>query len=334
MTKKSSMKKILVFVLALVVILALSACIRYEAKMTVSADRKMNITLLYAEYSEMGSDNDSKAKVDAMAANGWTVTDYSDKEYSGWEMAKQGISFDDLVQELKATGFGFSNFSLEEQDDVYTLTWDFSDSLQTGSTKASDLSTIGNLGGVMRFYISLPQPAIEQNATTVNANGARLEWDMLKLSEPIMVKFSLDGAYGQGTVGTDDNADPSGVTDASGDPAEDPADASGDPIPTDSGRASRIRKDIEAEADEHVFEFVKGMSKMTLQWILIVLSAIVALLLIAIVVLIILLVKTAKKKDIASQAMMKTNAPAPTVAAASSVSYPSLPNPFGQGGRN
>jgi len=335
MTKKRSIKKLLVFVLVLAVMLALAGCIRYETKMSVSADKKMNITLLYAEYSGMGSTDSKQDQVDKMKANGWSVVDYSDNDYSGWEMAKNNISFDDLEQELKDTEFGFSSFSLTEEDEVYTLSWDFSDSLKANSTKSSDLSTIGQLGGFMRFYISLPEPAIEHNATTVSAKGARLEWDLVKLDEPILVKFSLPDPNATPTTEPDKDTDPSEPDDTTAKPV-DPTD---DTAPSDSGKASKRKNTMtEEEAREAVLPFMKDMSMMTMQWIMIISWAVLIVLIIVIIVLIVLQVKTVKKYKPKDKAKTKAKAAAPAPAVPvqpvqpqqNSV-YPSLPNPYGMG---
>ena len=333
MTKKRSFKKSLVFVLVLAVILALVGCVRYETKMSVGTNKKINITLLYAEYAELGSSDSKQDQVDAMKANGWSVVDYKDNEYSGWEMAKQGIDFDDLEKELKATGFGFDSFSFTEKDGVYTMTWDFSDSLNANSTKSSDLSSLGQMGGFMRFYLSLPDSAIEENATTVTKNGTRLEWDLTKLNEPILVKFSLPDPNAQGIADTDDDdkdTDPSDTDDTTAAPGD-----SGDnTTPSDPGKtlgkkSAKAEEDAAKEAaKDALLPFLKDLSYTTMQWIMIISWSAVAVLLVVIVVLIVLLVKSGKKDKKVKKKVQEAAEVAP-VPQIQQNPYPTLPNPYG-----
>ena len=293
MKEKKTVKRILICVMILVVAFVFAGCVRYEAKMSVGTNKKINIDLLYAEYSGLGSTDSKQDQIDAMKANGWQIADYNDNEYSGWRMSKQGIDFADLEKELQATGFGFSSLTFEEKDDVYTLTWDFSDALDASSTKGSDLSTIGSLGGFLRFYLSLPNKAIEENATSVTKNGSHLEWDLTKLHEPIMVKFDLDSSSG----GTSDDTDETDDTD----PTTAPVTTSGKSTPSDqdpsekpgSGSSSG-EKEL---SDDGSGSFFDSISSSTWKIIAIVAACVIAVLLIVIIILLVVLLKKKNKKD-------------------------------------
>jgi len=182
-----------------VMLLLFTGCVRYEANLKINKNGTIDISIIYAESSEMVGatslfdDSDSSVlsqeQIDEYKSQGYTVSEYQASGYTGYTISKQGVKVQGEAYDLTNTGVTIVH---TRKGLVHTLDIDLSQSEDVADI-ANFAPYITQTGGNMSFSIELPVEAKNHNATSVSADGKTLTWDMLTMNikEPIHVEFQL-----------------------------------------------------------------------------------------------------------------------------------------------
>ncbi len=173
-------KKILCTLLAAVMALSLSGCIRVNIDINVKKNGKADITVLYAtlDMSSVAGDNGSLGltpeQVEEYRSEGWNVEDYKEDEYAGYVLSQKDA---DLT---KADFVEAGEGTIKKEGSLYIVDLEvFSEEDQT------NLKTYGQLikssGGYFTIHVNLPVKPEKHNATSVSEDGKSLEWDVLEM---------------------------------------------------------------------------------------------------------------------------------------------------------
>ena len=216
------MKKYFKTFLALIMVFALTGCVKYNMNMEVNANKEVKLELIYAidtSYMEQfntneenqddttteAEDDDTNNGVKAEDYNflkekGYTVEEFKEekdgKKYNGVKISKTFKSIDDITKEE------------EKSIDINKLLGDkdtFDDSQffsKKGNTYKADLvfnfkengdDSMGSLGNNfdLKYSIKLPVKAKEDNATEKSADGKTLTWN-LKYGEENKINYSFE----------------------------------------------------------------------------------------------------------------------------------------------
>ncbi len=193
--------------LVFAIIFCLTGCLRYETTASVHKDGTVDFSVIYAvadlseEYGdEYAPDTEgNEEKMEALEDLGWEVEDYEEKfsgtNYVGIKATLEGVDLEDLQDELtnpdlKAAGFDFSTFTLEEDDGVYYLEWDVSGNVSSAESQSIDMDSLEQYGGCMKFVLELPGKVIESNGEE-SSGGKEVEWNFFEMDEAIYAEFDL-----------------------------------------------------------------------------------------------------------------------------------------------
>lgn len=195
--EEKNMKRVFVFVLALLLIMCLSGCIRYNTTLDIKPNGKADITMIFA-YSisadeEPDMDEDTLAD---MVKEGWKYKEYSEDNFKGYILTKENVDILDLKKSLHGTYMDMdhttANFEITKDGSKYTLDWKVFDGDQS-SEIISIKEMLKMSDGYMTFVIKLPTKPINSNATNVSDDGKTLTWDLTSLdsTQTIHVEFRL-----------------------------------------------------------------------------------------------------------------------------------------------
>lgn len=208
------MKKRFLAVLAVLVAVMLTGCMRVNVGIDVKSDGKADISLLYAMSDELMSsfsdEDDDDAESESVALNaeeikeledeGWVYKEYKEDGYSGYLITKQGVDLKELADSFKGagseTGLGSDDFVVKEENGVYTIDWKVLDS-EDAEESSEYAEYFDQFNGYMRLVITLPEGSIKNNATEVSEDGKTLTWNLLKSSDSAAhVEFKLPSNSG------------------------------------------------------------------------------------------------------------------------------------------
>ncbi len=188
MKKMDQIKRILVLMCCC---MFLSGCVRSKAEWTIHADGTSDANILFAESGSLIDDDDLSGfvqKMEQAEKEGWTCERYEEEGYVGYTQSIQGKKLSDLAENFNA---GDSDISIEKIGTIYTIDMKVLDDDQLDSLESYG-SAIKSSGGYIKFVITLPQKAIESNATSVSSDGKTYTWDLLDMEDDtIHIKFSL-----------------------------------------------------------------------------------------------------------------------------------------------
>ena len=185
-------KKILRSLLAVVMTVCLSGCLRVSVDINVKKNGKADVSILYAtvDMSSMTSDGSSLGltpeQVEEYRGEGWDVTDYKEDEYAGYILSQKDM---DLT---KADFVEAGEGTVKKEGSLYIV-----DLLLFSEEDQTNLKTYGSLiksaGGYFNVRVTLPVKPEKHNATSVSEDGKTLEWDVLEMEagEPVHLEVKL-----------------------------------------------------------------------------------------------------------------------------------------------
>lgn len=173
--------------LALVSMLTLAGCFKYDVDLTVHSDNTVSGTEIVAiqkgtgEQLGVGSDEEAlKQMFDGQTfGQGATPTDYAEDNWVGKKYKFDGIALDKLSDFDKL-------FTLTRDGDTFTLKGTEAPTSEEDAAGAPD-------GAESKFSITFPGKVTAANGTI---DGNTVTWDLLKQTEPLTAtaKASNDGA--------------------------------------------------------------------------------------------------------------------------------------------
>ena len=195
-------KRIVALCLALVLILSLTACIRFEATVKINKNGTADVRMLMAASDALasmgngGSIGFSEEEIAEYKTNGYEYEEYTDDDasYTGFIISRKGLD----LQSGEKNGDEMGVESIIDGDmfkvDGKHVTIDFamfseSDYEELGSY----LSMLKSYGGYMKFILELPAKPTNHNATTVSEDGKTLTWDLTKFkaNEKVHAEFDM-----------------------------------------------------------------------------------------------------------------------------------------------
>ncbi|WP_024865803.1 LppM family (lipo)protein [Butyrivibrio sp. FCS014] len=192
------MKKIRAVVLALVCMLSLSGCVRFNASIDVKKNGKVDVSMIYAAMSleDYGFDGDmfDEGTVEDFEEDGWTVEPYSEGSFVGYKLIRKDVELKELADSLKDNDTDMVNmnsFKVTKDGLKYVIDWDLK-----GIGELSEVqeyrSYFDMSGGYLTVDINLPVKPSDHNATKVSDDGKSLEWDLLSPDmDGIYLEFTL-----------------------------------------------------------------------------------------------------------------------------------------------
>ena len=198
------MKKAVSLCLVLVLLLTLTACVRYEMTVKVNSNGTADIRILLARSDALASMTESESigpteeEIEEFKEKGFTYEEYVDIDsgYYGCILSRQGIDlrsgnaqggetdmnslldgeFDDLFRvEGKHVIIDFEVYSEDEDNEMLSY-----------------IPMIKNSGGYMKFNLELPVKPTSNNATTVSEDGKTLTWDLTRFGPGDKVHAEFD----------------------------------------------------------------------------------------------------------------------------------------------
>ena len=195
------MKKLKMAVLSLVLMLALSGCVRYNTTISIKSNGKADVSMTYAMMTSMLGDEEDEEEDDSMnesmdelRKSGWQVEKYDSDGYQGIYAEKKDLELTSLSQEIGGAegDLDLDNkaLTLTKEGSTYIFDWKFEG--ESASESKEYVSYIESNGGYMTFTLKLPHKAKKSNATKVLDGGKTLEWNLLALDETnsMHVEFS------------------------------------------------------------------------------------------------------------------------------------------------
>ena len=233
-------KKMFSIFALLVMILSLTGCIKYNAKMEIKKDKSMRFSIIYAMANSVLELSDDKTILDAeqkesLIKQGFTITDYKDDKNTGVTISKEYPNIDNISSD-KDTEFNLTKMFEEtidsklfkvvkgEKKNTYYANFKFNssdaeDGQETESKKDDTNVTTGTTDNKndlskttdaltssfdLKFIVTLPYASINNNATEVSADGKELTWNLTtEGAEYIKFQFELDNTNTGKTNTTD-----------------------------------------------------------------------------------------------------------------------------------
>ncbi len=196
--RSEGMKKIRAVVLALVCMLSLSGCVRFNASIDVKKNGKVDVSMIYATMSledyGFGGDMFDDETVEKFEEDGWTVEPYSEGNFVGYKLIRKDVELKELAESLKDNDSDMVNmnsFKVTKDGLKYVIDWDLE-----GIGELSELQAYKSYfdmsGGYLTVDINLPVKPSNQNATKMSDDGKSLEWDLLSPDmDGIYLEFTL-----------------------------------------------------------------------------------------------------------------------------------------------
>ncbi len=193
-------RKLLLIGVALVMLLSLFGCIRFEETVKINADGTADVCALFAfsdsAVSMLGGAaiEPSEEQIAEYEAKGYTYESYQEDGFTGYVLTRNGISLEELANNGDESEVGselVGNFMQVDGKHVTIHFTPYTD--EDYEESGAYLSMINSYNGYMRFTIELPVKPSEHNATTVSNNGKTLTWDLttMKANEAAHAEFDL-----------------------------------------------------------------------------------------------------------------------------------------------
>lgn len=209
------MKKRILACVAVLIAVMLTGCMRVSVGIDIKEDGTADVSMLYAasdDLMSMGSDDDEETstgldeeEVKKLQDEGWTYSEYAEDGFSGYMIKKTGVEINTIGSEFSSagddTGLGSDDFVIKEDNGVYTIDWQVLDSQET--SEASEYAEYFDMyNGYVKLVITLPEAAINSNATEVSEDGKTLTWNLLTMGEDAAhVEFKLPSKGGSMMTG-------------------------------------------------------------------------------------------------------------------------------------
>ena len=193
--KLHTLKRTFSVLLALVILICFTGCVRYSLTAKVDKDGTVDIVMLYAmqdDYATGTDDTDLIREELEDLGYEFKIDDYDEDDYQGFTVSILDVPLEEL-EEVMFDGLDIDGFKVSEKDGVYTIKWDASEVTSDVSDSGIDGSSLRQYGGFMKYSITIPGDSIADNALDVE--GTTYSWDLLELSEPAFISFTLAGSY-------------------------------------------------------------------------------------------------------------------------------------------
>jgi PBP1b-binding outer membrane lipoprotein LpoB len=194
------MKKCRALMVALVSMIFLTGCMRFNTTVTVKSNGKLDVSMLYAmmDMSDYGYDEDSitESQMQEYKDQGWEVEEYNQDGFKGYILSKKDITANELGSSMEDTQSELSgeasSINFTKEGLKYTLDWQVFDREQ-GEQISAYKNYFTMSGGYMKITVNLPVKPSANNATYVSDDGKTLEWDLLNLGpdQNIHLEFVL-----------------------------------------------------------------------------------------------------------------------------------------------
>ena len=185
-------KKKVLAILVVLMMFVLAGCIKSTTSLTVNTDGSGSVKMIIAmlkEYAEQGGLEQAFGSMTEEYQNdGYTVADYSDGKYTGYQFTKDFTNIKDVSTNNLS---GLNNITISDTEPrVLTInsTLDTTSQMESQGYDLSQLQSMGDLE--MTFELTLPNAPTTHNATEVNGNT--LKWDLLQ-TQTIQVEATLTG---------------------------------------------------------------------------------------------------------------------------------------------
>ena len=192
-------KRVCVLVVALLLLVCLSGCIRTSTTLTISASGKVDISSLFAvsqEFDQTGASDqfqwdDSK---ETYEKKGFAYDTYADEKngFTGYTITKKDVDLEDLSCED-----GKADLQAAFEGKIFTVngrhvSMRFTPFTDMDEDTASSLSMLGYADGYMRYQVTFPVKPTNHNATSVSDDGKTLTWNLTKFGpgEEIYAEFN------------------------------------------------------------------------------------------------------------------------------------------------
>ena len=178
------------------VMLLFAGCVRYDVDMTINSDKSMDLKVTTAmadsvkSYMGEQAQNGEKEK-EELKNKGLEVEDYQQDGYTGYTVKKHYNNIDEVSSTEDVT----ANINAEgNADKLFKVTKGFLSTTYKATFKSEDADSYSSQmqsykdnetykeymkGMEIKFIVNLPSKAKSNNATTVSADGKRLEWDLM-----------------------------------------------------------------------------------------------------------------------------------------------------------
>lgn len=175
----------------LMVLIALTGCVKANITVEITKDGKVNASILYSYSEQLAAyADDMEGSIDAneFKEMGWNVNPYNEDGYTGYRMNIEGASIKDLGNSSSSlTG----DLQVKKNGSNYKILWPIS-SIK-GDIDADTATTIKGAGGYFTFVLKLPVKPESHNASSVSEDGKTLTWDLLSMKDnAIECEFKLN----------------------------------------------------------------------------------------------------------------------------------------------
>ncbi|MBR0425671.1 MAG: hypothetical protein IJK01_06075 [Clostridia bacterium] len=196
-------KRALYVAILLVILLSMTACIRFDATVKINANGTADVSMLIAASDALSSMGDGESQSFGLSdeeiaeykAKGFTYEEYVDVDagYTGYTLSRKGV---DLKSDNNTTDETGMESILD--GDMFTVNGrhvviDFAPFSESEYEESgSYFSLLKNYGGYMKFNLELPVKPTSHNATTASEDGKTLTWDLTKLGAKDTVHAEFD----------------------------------------------------------------------------------------------------------------------------------------------
>ncbi len=196
-------KRALMVLLALLLAVLLTGCVKMEMDVTVKMNGKIDASVLLAIDGSMGELSDlseygySSDDMEELREKGWDVQPYKEDPFVGYRISRKDLDPSELGE---ASGFDTSGAALIRNGSTYVMDFDLFSSGEDAESTAQMLDFLREIGASVKFRLTLPIKPRAHSATSVSADGKTLEWDLLEMSPGEKIHVEFDAGKAKGAV--------------------------------------------------------------------------------------------------------------------------------------
>lgn len=182
-------KKILYFITLSMMFISLTGCVKLNANLEINKDKSANLSVLYAidtylfNTQEILSDDDKKE----LEKNGFTLTDYSEGTYRGFNISKKIDNIDKVSTTNTNAEFDLANLTFDDESNKYLFAVKkgfFKNTYIANFRSSEDMDSITNTTQNNTTNSTTEQNTTESNSSQNNQITGNTD-DLSKLSEMI-----------------------------------------------------------------------------------------------------------------------------------------------------
>ncbi len=196
-------KRILVTLLAVLLAVSLTGCVKMKMDVTVKMNGKIDASVLLAIDGSMGELSDlseygySSDDMEELREKGWDVQPYKEDPFVGYRISKKDLDPSELGE---ASGFDTPGAALIRNGSTYVMDFDLFSSDGDSEDTAELLDFLRQIGASVKFRLTLPIKPKAHSATSVSADGKTLEWDLLQMTPGEKIHVEFDAGKAKGAV--------------------------------------------------------------------------------------------------------------------------------------